>query len=334
MFLSMPSNQFCLVGATVGYHFPMKVLKYLRRRYPETFEFVMIMFRQGLRGYVDYFRNSQISWSASELLAHSSELNSSSISDGTGYVALCKLAVEDDAVFEKFKSCEEYRAILEHCNFSQGKDYLKALEDNREMLLSLKRISAVDNGTPFTYYYKGFGSISPTQIRYAKVLQDLEYLFGSLNEVNISEIGVGYGGQAIHILSRWAPANYFVYDLEWPAKLMMKNLNHTEVDLTIRSEIRSWLEPTLSDLVISNYAFSELFREVQEVYFENVVKNSKAGYVIYNHLHQRREDSMSAEEFASRIPGAVILKEKPLTFPGNVLVIWGQSLGVDLGPFS
>ena len=312
----------------------MKVLKYLRRRFPETYELVMIMFRQGLRGYFDYFRNLQLSWSASDFVARSKELNHSSISDGTDYVALCQLAVESDVVFDKFKSCEEYRGILEHCDFSQGKNYLKMIEGNPDILLSLRKISLVDNGKPFTHYYKGFGSISPTQIRYAKVLQDLECLFGSLNHINISEIGVGYGGQAIHILSRWSPAKYFVYDLEWPAKLMMKNLNHTEVGLNILPEIASWLEPTLSDLVISNYAFSELFREVQEVYFENIVKNSKAGYMIYNHLHQRPEDSMSAEEFASRIPGAVILKEKPLTFPGNVLVVWGHGSGVDLSPFS
>jgi hypothetical protein len=311
----------------------MKVLRYLRRRFPESYSLVMIIFRQGPLGYLDYFRNSRLSWSASELVAVPKELNASSISDGTDYVALCRLAVQDESIFEKFKSCQEYRGILEHCDFSQGKEYLRMLKGNMEMLLHLKNIARVDNGKPFTFHYKSIGLISPTQIRYAKVLQDLEILFGSLNKLSIAEIGVGYGGQAIQLLSRWSPTKYIVYDLEWPAKLMLKNLDRSSVELKIQPEIGSWQEYSSCDLIISNYAFSELFRDTQEVYFENVVKGSKAGYVIYNHLHPHPKNSMSAEEFASRIPGAIILKENPLTFPGNVLVVWGHLTDVDLQLF-
>lgn len=311
----------------------MKLFRYLRRRFPTASELVSIVFNQGLRGFVDYYRNSHLAWNASELVNNFSRSNASSISDETPYIYLCKLAVENELVFSKFKSSFEYRGILEHCYFTQGRDYLKMINSNSEIMTNLREVVSVDNGMPYTYFYKGLGRVSPTQIRYAKVLQDIEVLFGGLNNLTIAEIGVGYGGQAIHILNRWAPKNYFVYDLEWPAKLMSKNLKQSSLKLSIQPEIRNWNEKIAVDLVLSNYAFSELFRDVQEIYFRNVIEGSKAGYVIYNHIHEDGGDSMNAEEFASKIPGAVILKEKPLSFPGNVLIVWGHSPHANLNLF-
>lgn len=311
----------------------MKLFRYLRRRFPTASELVSIIFNQGLRGYIDYYRNSRQAWKASELLIGRSRSNASSISDETPYIGLCKLAVEDELVFSKFKSSFEYRGILEHCYFTQGRDYLRMINSSSEILTNLKEIVSVDNGMPYTYFYKGLGAVSPTQIRYAKVLQDIELLFGGLDKISIAEIGVGYGGQAIHILNRWAPKNYYVYDLEWPAKLMTKNLKQSSLELSIQPEIRDWNEKITVDLVISNYAFSELYRDVQEKYLRNVIEDSKAGYIIYNHIHENGEESMNAQEFASRIPGAVILKENPLSFPGNVLIVWGHNPNADLSLF-
>jgi hypothetical protein len=79
-----------------------------------------------------------------------------------------------------------------------------------------------------------------------------------------------------------------------------------------------------SDLLISNYAFSELHREVQEMYWERVVRNSSRGYVTYNHIAPPEAKSLTASEFAARIPGARVLPEFPLTHPANVIVVWGM----------
>ena len=79
------------------------------------------------------------------------------------------------------------------------------------------------------------------------------------------------------------------------------------------------------DLVISNYAFSELKREVQEDYFANVVQKSKRGYFTYNDISPKEYVALSAEEFAGRIEGAEIFKELPTTAPKNVLVVWGHN---------
>lgn len=80
------------------------------------------------------------------------------------------------------------------------------------------------------------------------------------------------------------------------------------------------------DLLISNYAFAELAEPVQKIYFDKVVTHSKAGYMTWNSemfSEQGLKVGYSAQEIASMIPGAKIIPEKPLTAPGNCIIIWG-----------
>ncbi len=66
---------------------------------------------------------------------------------------------------------------------------------------------------------------------------------------------------------------------------------------------------------------------------ENIVFNSKRGYMLYNHIHERGTDSYTAREISSLIPGSIMLEENPLTFNGNVLVVWGLDKPLDLERF-
>jgi hypothetical protein len=52
--------------------------------------------------------------------------------------------------------------------------------------------------------------------------------------------------------------------------------------------------------------------------------------MLYNHIHENPEISYSAQQIANRIPGSLILREVPLTFAGNVLLVWGVSPQADL----
>lgn len=82
-----------------------------------------------------------------------------------------------------------------------------------------------------------------------------------------------------------------------------------------------------SDLFISNYAFTELIRPVQDTYFEKVIRNAKAGYITWNApAIQKYHDynTYSLEEFLKLIPTATILPEQPLTAPNNCIVVWGN----------
>jgi putative sugar O-methyltransferase len=249
------------------------------------------------------------------------------------YVEICRQASLDDVVFKRFKSSSQYRAVLEHVDYSQGLSYLSLIRDNPEIIENLKEIKKRELGNPFKYWYKVVGSVSPTQIRYAKILQDLEILFGDLKSFKIAEIGAGYGGQAAQILNRWQISNYSVFDLKWPGKLTEKYIQKLDLPFSCIPKIESLPSPSRFDLVISNYAFSELYREVQESYLSNIILNCNRGYMIYNQIHENSDNSYSPEEFTSLIPGAEIFEEIPNTFPGNVLIVWGhqqKSLPVNL----
>lgn len=249
-----------------------------------------------------------------------------SISDGTEYVEICKNAFLYELVHRKYKSCTQYRDILEHCSYDLGLEYLKLIQANQKVLSNLRLVCASDTGSPFLYSYKGLGKASPTQIRYAKVLQDLQFLFGPLDNFIISEIGVGFGGQATQILASHSGITYRLFDLEWPSLLSRKNIALSPQGEGNTILISDWKSTFPSDLLISNYAFSELTRDTQELYMKNIVETSKKGYVIFNHLHDSHSDSLTAIEFAGRLQGSQIFHEIPLTFPGNVLVVWGHNV--------
>ena len=68
-------------------------------------------------------------------------------------------------------------------------------------------------GSPFVFDYPGVENISPTTLRYIKVLSDLKKHFGPLDGMNICEIGVGYGGQCRIINSMYRPSTYTLVDI-------------------------------------------------------------------------------------------------------------------------
>jgi hypothetical protein len=80
------------------------------------------------------------------------------------------------------------------------------------------------------------------------------------------------------------------------------------------------------DLVISNYAFSELSRELQKQYLENVILPSKRGYITWNSSSVGHEKCYSIDELVRAIPNSRIKAEVPNTGVGNVIIFWGPSL--------
>lgn len=107
--------------------------------------------------------------------------------------------------------------------------------------------------------------------------------------------------------------------------LTKKYINLTDPALPLSTGDLTMASNTQYDLVISNYAYSELNIEVQESYFRKVILKSKRGYVIFNSLGHESFNSESAIVFAAKIRDSTMLKEFPLTHKNNVLVVWGHS---------
>ena len=101
-----------------------------------------------------------------------------------------------------------------------------------------------------------------------------------MSKLRIGEIGVGFGGQAAVLNKLFGVSDFVAFDLPEVLSLCEIFLSRTESHLTPRLVDGRKPVPVEVDLVVSNYAFSELVRSVQDAYLENVILRAKSGYII------------------------------------------------------
>ncbi len=277
-----------------------------------------------LHYFSDGARNYSRKWHFVKTDSSGTNTGSTSLSDYSEYSDFCELASQDNQVFSKFRSCIEYQEILEHVTRSLGKSYLNEIRKYGANNSKILELASDDIGKPFKYYYQGIGKLSPTHLRYYKVLLDLESHFGVLDGFNIVEVGIGYGGQASQICREYSVSNYTLIDLPPVLKLAKKYLDIRSPESPLNYGKDSHKKDVDVDLFISNYAFSELRRDIQDEYFDQFILNSRRGYVTYNHITPQEWGSYSAVEFAEKIVGSEIIAEEPNSFDGNVIVLWGH----------
>jgi len=289
----------------------------------------------GVSGLLLEIKNRSHVWTLKNFkkLETQSSRNRTSISDIPQYTEICSMAASNPEILAVFKKCFEYRLVLEHVTRSQAIQYLEFIKNDQGLLSMIARVSKMEIGSPIVYPFEGLGKLSPTQIRYGKIVKDINNLFGDLNNLDITEIGIGNGGLAAQIASHFQLNSYRLVDLPEVLDLTRETLKPylklTDFQFINPDEVKA----SDSALFISNYAFSELHMEVQDFYFENYIVHSKSGFMLYNHIHENPDASYSAQEIADRIPGSLILRENPLTYDGNVLLVWGISPDANLEAF-
>tara|TARA_B100001115_G_scaffold171624_1_gene154165 strand:- start:575 stop:1345 length:771 start_codon:yes stop_codon:yes gene_type:complete len=199
------------------------------------------------------------------------------------YSQICTEAVEDDNVFNKFKTDPRYTAILEHVPVEQGKIYAQDIQDYDidSDLINLFKENDIVGGANIINYGEPFGSISPSTLRYIQNALDISYFFGEGELNKIAEIGGGYGGLCKTISCLCDFGEYHIYDMKEASKLQEKYLSYFDIEGSVihHSEPEA-LEDI--DLLISNYAYSELGENLQDLYYNNVIQNSKKVYMILN----------------------------------------------------
>lgn len=251
-----------------------------------------------------------------------------SISDNRRYPTFCEMAAKNDRVFLTFKRNLAYTAILEHVSYSQGKEYLEIiLSQSPELTDWFNKFRENDRyGDPYIFDYGPHGEFSPTTLRYIKVLSDLRTIFGDLNNMRVIEIGGGYGGQCKIISDVFDISSYIIVDLKpvlnlakkYLDKLKVKNVKFLTADALTKNE--------KYDLVISNYAFTECTKTVQDIYFEKVIMNSQRGYITCNFISDNFGlDSYAKIDLINKIENCRIIEEKPLTHPRNCILVWDSS---------
>jgi hypothetical protein len=245
--------------------------------------------------------------------------------DYSRYEKICKSAVDDDEVFKTFKSNPDYTYMLEHVSHLQGVGYLQEIQRINPKLLNHMECFATNDslGTPNMYWYEKLNTnMSPTTLRYVKVLADLIEYFGNLTALDIVEIGVGYGGQCKIINDYFVVNSYTLIDLPDVLKLAEKYLSCYDIQNTVFLPQNDVSEARY-DLCLSNYAFTEINGLNQRFYANTVIKNSRRGYITCNHLGQRVNDGgMAVHEIQNLKEGGFFTEEVPKTGEHNAIYIW------------
>jgi len=249
-----------------------------------------------------------------------------SLSDNDTYPDICLQASSDAAHFENFRRNKVYNEILEHVSEQQGSEYLDIIEEDADIFSRMDTFKENDKyGNPRVFHYPSIGTISPTTLRYIKVLADLKVLFGTMDDLNIVEIGSGYGGQCRIITSYFKPDTYCLVDIKPALMLATRYLDQYAISSALIYKTMNELQEKKYDFFMSNYAFTELPRQLQDIYLEKSILCSRMGYITYNAITPPKFRSYSKEELINIIPHSEIREEIPLTDHNNCIIVWGVS---------
>lgn len=203
------------------------------------------------------------------------------------YLEICRQAVKDEEVFKTFKSHPDYTTVLEHCSKKIGQSYLDVITKKYPFFFSsnCKHFENDQYGLPQTELYNvhgGFVRCSPSTLQYVGVLCNLIDLCRDLDNFKILEIGGGYGGQCKVITDAFQVTNYHIIDLFEPSMLQAKYLDKLNV-----KNVMTYVDPEFAsrqdyDLIISNYALSEILEPLQTQYVEELCLKAKYGYLTCN----------------------------------------------------
>ena len=254
-----------------------------------------------------------------------------SASDNGLYVNIVEQALTNKKKFNNFKSNYIYKETLEHVNYQSGLDYLNIIKRDSNLLNNIDKFLINDEiGNPLKYYYDDLKKkISPSTLRYIKVVSDIRKIFkGEIH--NIVEIGCGYGGQFLILDQVMKINNYTLMDLYSVNKLIEKYLEHHLLNSSYETKTINQLKNNKKfDLVISNYAFSELPPLVQIKYIKKVLLNSKNGYLTMNSGKENNvfKEHLSLEEikkYIKDIKDIKILDGEPYSSQGIYIIVWGD----------
>lgn len=250
-------------------------------------------------------------------------------SQKTNYEASVVKIISNDIRFNNFRRNFSYSEIVENVTYFQGLAYINRIKQLDLGNFDYKAKHQNDSiGNPILFKYPEFGKISPTTLRYISVALEIKNRFGSDLTGDFVEIGGGYGGQ-ISILADYFRINsYGVYDLCDVQNLIKKYLDSINKIKDVEFLNLETSKPKDWDLVISNYAFSELPRKLQEIYIDKVLLKSQRGYLIMNsgreNFTNRSVGKLNLKELQDLLPSFEVLEEMPKTGPDNYVIIWGH----------
>ena len=189
-------------------------------------------------------------------------------SSNKNYPEYCKIASEDNELFQNFRNNSSYTSVLEHVSPELSKEYYQALKNlnySDDYIYSICKILDQPGNPRKFKVSNSISELTGSSLRYLYTGLDIKNKLNLNKMINVVEIGAGYGGQSV-ILDKILPIkNYFYVDLQEVNQLIDRfvsnfNLNFNYTFNTLEDKFDYDQE---FDLVISNYAFSELPRNLQ-----------------------------------------------------------------------
>jgi len=227
-----------------------------------------------------------------------------------GWVQACKDSVLEDK-FPFFRQNPSFINVVEGTPKYAGRNlFARVRKSFPKELISIfatsENIGAPLNTIRYKLWGKEINFISPTTLRYANNLNTIIELFDFDSYESIYEIGAGYGGEAKIIFDyikfkKLPKKRYTVFDLATSFPLIRKFLANFGYQIN-EEELSTFQHSGEKSLVISNGAFSEMRRELQELYFKKVIQHSEYGYFITNFdSHSVPFNGWSTDEFVNNL---------------------------------
>ena len=236
------------------------------------------------------------------------------------YLQSVEDALKWDYRFSMFKQDRRYQIVLEHVSETHGASLWKFLT-NKVSKNIISEFTFNDSvGTPRVYNYDGV-IISPTTLRYIKSFYYLKELFGSLNGFKILEIGGGYGGLCSILNQAYDIENYTIADLPQVCNLQKKYIEtlwknkEKKINFTTISSMSDLIDCQQYDLVISEFALSELDMDIQEKYIDKI-SSIKRGYIASNACYDRAVQFFNKAKMYNNFDFVKLLKSQNASLRG------------------
>lgn len=195
-----------------------------------------------------------------------------------------------------FKSHPSFTYMLEHVSPEFGSNYLDLIKNRtniseNEIIGYCKINDKFGGGDKHSY---GFITTSPSNFRYLfqahLILNHIANL--GLTNVNLVEVGCGYGGLCLAISYLCNHYNvkinsYYLIDLPAVSKLQEMYLKEHTLNFTthFHSAFNYGDDIKVNDLFfVSNYCFSEISSENQRKYIATLFPNISHGFLAWNNI--------------------------------------------------
>ena len=196
-----------------------------------------------------------------------------------------------------FKNDPSVTYMLEHCTYNQGNNYLYVINNIKNRPFTKENIveycelnDKFGGGKKFDYK---FIITSPSNFRYILhaylILNHMKNL--NLSDVNLVELGCGYGGLCLAVLyfSKFFNINitkYYCIDLPIISNLQKFYLsNFTIADNIVEFHSSYDYGKSINDkdlFLVSNYCFSEISKQNQYKYITNLFPKVSHGFMTWN----------------------------------------------------